>query len=136
MAKDYAAAENIKSLQDKGMSERDAILVSMKRTKAEKKGKSGASISSTEREDYPYGLSISLDAETIKKLGLSEDLQVGDVVELRAKAKVRSMSQSSSEEGGENRDLSLQITDLCVEDEGEEAAESDDDEAEEDAEKD
>ncbi len=114
MAKDYTTSDNVKALQNKGLSERDAILVSMKKSKAEKKA-STPMVEQSSGEDYPYGLSISLDADTIKKLGLGDSLKVGDVVELRAKAKVRSMSQSSSE-GRESRDLSLQITDLCVED--------------------
>lgn len=125
--KDYTGPERVKALQNQGMSERDAILVSMKKSKAEKKKDMGGATMQSGGEDYPYGLSISLDADTIEKLGLGNDLKVGDIVELRAKAKVQRMSQSSSE-GYESRDLSLQITDLCVEDADDQHDEDDEDE--------
>jgi hypothetical protein len=68
----------------------------------------------TDGPRYPYGLAISLDTETLEKLDVGR-LTAGDTVLLVGKATVRSVSTSESEDGGKRRDVSLQITDLCLE---------------------
>lgn len=95
---------------------RNAALRSMKLTKAEAKKRYSPLPSSRPKGDqYPWGLSISLDAEAMKKLGLKSAPKVGTVMKLTAKVKVQSRGEHESEEGGESRDCSLQITDLAVE---------------------
>lgn len=131
--KDYTQGDRVKALQNQGMSERDAILVSMKKTKAEKKKSSAMVLPSDGGDPYPYGLTLSLEDDSLTKLGLDKLPGVGDEFMLHGKAKVESVSQNESN-GSKSRSVRLQITDLCVEDESaetpdEEAAEDEDEEA-------
>ncbi len=103
-------AETNKSYQS------DVTLTSMKR--AVKKAKSGgvSSPSYDSQDKYPYGLSVSLDDESLKKLNIDlSDFSVGDEVEIHACAKVKSLRQSESEGSGKDSSMELQITDMCVE---------------------
>lgn len=59
--------------------------------------------------DYPWGLGLSLDKDTMAKLGMAIMPQIGDVVQIQAIAKVNSLSQNSSESGEESRSVGLQI---------------------------
>lgn len=66
---------------------------------------------------YPYGLSISFDDETLKKLGLSGDLpQIGESVHFAAIAKVTSASLNEREKADGSKEqccrIELQITDM------------------------
>jgi hypothetical protein len=64
-----------------------------------------------QRDDYPWGLLISLNDEAIKRLALSMP-KVGDELMLTAKVKV--MSTSTHESGDEtHNDVSMQITDMA-----------------------
>ncbi|ENC2022865.1 hypothetical protein ABKE32_000491 [Escherichia albertii] len=64
------------------------------------------------RDDYPWGLSISLDNETLNKLGA--DLPaVGQVVTISAKAIVKSTSVRQDNEEAYRR-AELQITDMAI----------------------
>lgn len=72
---------------------------------------------SESKVQYPYGLSITLDDESLKKLGMLDALPaVGSEIQLTAKATVTSVSQNARAEPGDVADkeqrLSLQITDL------------------------
>lgn len=105
--------ENVRELRGNGLSERDAILVSLKRSKKEKKREAKAMTSPSMGEDYPYGTRLELDDDTLEKLGCDELPEVGDEFELHCVAKVRSVSDNSSDYGdGESRhrSMSLQIT--------------------------
>lgn len=132
--KDYMAAEKVKNLQAQGYSERDAILVSMKNTKKEQKKSSGAMVSSDSNGDpHPYGLTLSLEDDSLTKLGIDTLPKVGATVEVRGRAKVESVSQNESGTSGVSRSVRLQITDMCLEDANEdsEGDDEDDDEDEE-----
>lgn len=61
---------------------------------------------------YPYGLQLSLDEESLQKLGLEGLLQVGSVVTIVAKAKVVGASEHETQEETE-RSVSIQITDMA-----------------------
>ncbi|MFQ6256117.1 capsid staple protein [Yersinia enterocolitica] len=62
------------------------------------------------RVDYPWGLRITLNNETLKKLGIALP-KVGDVLELVGKVKV--LSTSTREDGEETTsNAELQITDI------------------------
>lgn len=68
---------------------------------------------------YPYGLCISLDEETLEKLGMDGELPaVGEVMQFTAMAKVTSASQSEHERSGGSKEqccrIELQITDMGV----------------------
>ena len=63
-------------------------------------------------EEYPWGLRINLDDESMEKLGI--DLKdVGDVCVFSATAVVTNVSQSAGD-NGEHKDMSLQITDMEI----------------------
>ena len=112
--------EDVRKLRNKGYSERDAILKSIKRSKKDKKKmdkmmKASPSMS----EDYSYGTRIELDEETLKKLGIKDLPDAGETLMLSAEAKVISASEHTSSYSGEkkktHRSVSLQITKMCVE---------------------
>lgn len=102
-------AENIREMKQSGMSERQAVLASMKRTKTEAKNQVLSSPSGPS-EDYPYGLCLSLEDETLEKLGMDELPKVGKPVKIVAEGKVESVSQNSSERGQNHRSARVQIT--------------------------
>ena len=64
------------------------------------------------RDDYPWGLCIELNNETLKKLNATPQA-VGSEVLITAKATIRSVSSRESEEGV-NHNASLQITDMAI----------------------
>ena len=61
--------------------------------------------------EYPYGLRINLDDDSLKKLGITELPEVGTTMTLQAQVEVVSVSQHESD-NGKHRDMSLQITDM------------------------
>jgi len=64
------------------------------------------------RDDYPWGLCINLDNDTLKKLGATPQ-PVGTDVMITAKATIKSMSTREDGEGVRH-DASLQITDMAI----------------------
>lgn len=76
--------------------------------------------------DYPWGLRIVFEDRELDKLGLDADCEVGDEVEIRAVARVTSVSRN--EVGGEEkRRVELQITDIAVEGDDDDDDDDDDD---------
>jgi hypothetical protein len=71
--------------------------------------------------DYPYGLCVSLNTQTLENLEVDHDdmPEVGDMIHLMAMAKVTSVRMTDSEHGPE-RCIELQITHLALEDEDDE----------------
>lgn len=66
-----------------------------------------------DKPEYPYGLSINLDNESLKKLGMEELPQVGDTMMVMAKVEVRSVSSYDTTEG-DDKNVSLQITEMVA----------------------
>lgn len=66
--------------------------------------------------DYPYGLRISLDHATLKKLGLNADCDIGDMIDIRCFAEVVGISLNDSR-GGPSECVELQITRMQLENE-------------------
>lgn len=64
------------------------------------------------RDDYPWGLCIELNNETLKKLNATPQA-VGSQIMITAMATIRSVSSRESEEGV-NHNASLQITDMAI----------------------
>ncbi|AYC20066.1 hypothetical protein DZA65_03191 [Dickeya dianthicola] len=64
------------------------------------------------RDDYPWGLCINLDNDTLKKLGATPQ-PVGSEVMITARAIIKSTSSRESEDGTRH-DASLQITDMAI----------------------
>ncbi|EGP43115.1 capsid staple protein [Achromobacter insuavis] len=63
---------------------------------------------------YPWGLTISLDDDTLSKLGMTALPQVGQQMRLAAVVEVCSTSQHANQEGTE-KCISLQITQMGLE---------------------
>lgn len=86
-------------------------LVSMKKTAEEKKaeGKEDSVLGSS--DDYPWGLRLNLDKESLDKLDV--DLKVGQEVYVSGLAKVVRVSESA-DENVERHSVELQITDIGI----------------------
>lgn len=63
---------------------------------------------------YPWGLSVSLDDETLEKLGITSLPTVGQKMRLMAIVEVCSTSQHANQEGTD-KCVSLQITQMALE---------------------
>lgn len=82
---------------------------SMKMTKKEAKDRQTLVAESPE---FPYGLQIHLENESIEKLDMKDLPKVGDEMVILGKVKVTSVSAHDSQDGGEQRSVGLQITDM------------------------
>lgn len=100
-----------------------AKLVSMARTPQEAKEEvakyDAPATASSSVPTYPYGLCISLEDESLEKLGLGGELPaVGEVLQFCAIAKVTSASMHEREKPDGTKDqccrIELQITDMGV----------------------
>lgn len=87
-------------------------LVSVARTQSEKQEAAGRYDDASTMEDYPYGLSVYLDNDTIEKLKIG-DIDAEDGVMLHCKGMVREDSVTIIN-GKKRRSLSIQITAMCV----------------------
>ena len=61
---------------------------------------------------YPYGLCLSLHADELEKLGITALPTVGSEMMLTAKVFVKSASSYQTQEGTDDKSISLQITDM------------------------
>lgn len=87
-------------------------MVGMKLQKISKKEQGeDSSMPGMSKDEYPYGLKISLNEEQLKKMEHVANLSVGDEVDLEAKGKITSMS-SDERSDGKNRSVTIQITSL------------------------
>jgi hypothetical protein len=86
-------------------------MISMKLTPAEAKEEAG--YAEPKAPEYPWGLSISLDSDTLAKLGITSLPEVGGVMYLQARCEVCSTSQYSNQDG-KDQCMSLQITDMTL----------------------
>lgn len=68
---------------------------------------------------YPYGLRITLEDAVLKKLGLSKLPEVGQTMGLHAMVKVVSVSDDNGPAGSSELSVSLQITDMALEEKSE-----------------
>jgi hypothetical protein len=88
-------------------------MINMKMSKAEAKEESGMCSPSGDSDlpAYPYGLSIYLCDETMKKLGISEPPDVGQRFLLTAVVEVTSSGVRKTQDGVDSN-ADLQITDM------------------------
>jgi hypothetical protein len=97
-------------------------LVNMKMPKVELEKRAERSTIATEGPRYPWGLSVNLESCCLKALGLeASDFTIGESKTLIARVEVTSISSNESQNSEPNQSVSLQITDLCIED-GDEAS--------------
>lgn len=61
---------------------------------------------------YPWGLEISLNDGSLKKLDMKKMPEIGSKVVIQAVATVTSLSQRQERDGDSNSSVSLQITDM------------------------
>ena len=88
----------------------------MKRTKMEKKGYDSevAAPSSVDEDDYPYGLSFSLEKESLDKLGLDiDDFNVGGKAEVICEVDITSLHENANRHNSSSS-VTLQITDMAM----------------------
>jgi hypothetical protein len=90
-------------------------LVSMKMSK--KEAKAEVECSPDDLPAYPWGLSIHLGDDEIKKLG-AEGLKAGDEVTVTCKVTVTGCSSNQSLLGESHNSIDLQITDMEIDGEG------------------
>lgn len=88
-------------------------LVDMARTKADLKEEKREMRASCEPSKYPWGLSLSLDTDELKKLGITDLPPVGTEMHLVAIARVTSVS-SNANENQESNCVSLQLVKMVL----------------------
>lgn len=66
------------------------------------------------REEYPWGLRLHLQNESLDALGITEMPETDVVVTITAKAKVVGVSSSASSNSKKYRSVDLQITDMAL----------------------
>lgn len=101
-------------------------LIDMKRTVESEKS---TMLAQETRDEYPWGLRISLDGETMAKLGMTELPKIDAEFKLVALVCAVSVSQSERVDGEPHRSVELQIEQMMLmpakeEDEGEGTAKS------------
>jgi hypothetical protein len=87
-------------------------MIDLALTKKEKTERMSPKAFGMQGPDYPYGLTLRLDKEQIKKLGLSYD--VGDECQIVAIAKVTSKSKHEHKDGDGSESIELQLTKMGV----------------------
>jgi hypothetical protein len=91
-------------------------MADMKRSKADKKADSVVSAVPTgeyEGPDYPYGLCINLEKDSLEKLGLSKLPEVGEEMIIQAQVKVTRVS-ASADQKNEHKGVELQIVKMGI----------------------
>lgn len=91
-------------------------LIDVKRTKADKKAESdrwkGDAVE--EMDDYPYGLTVNLDDDTMSKLGLTDkDFDTGEPVMLMAEA-VITEDRINTINGKTRRSMAIQLRKIAI----------------------
>lgn len=72
--------------------------------------------------DYPYGVKLQFDEWLLDRLGLSQDVDVGDVLDMRAFAVVTSVRKEQTD-GKSTCCVCLTLEKIAVEDEADESTE-------------
>ena len=86
----------------------------MKRTKTEIKERESDAPTSIGKNEYPYGLSINLEKESLDKLGLDiDDFNLDAKVDIVCQAEVSSTHESSNKHDT-SASVSLQITGMAM----------------------
>lgn len=90
-------------------------MMDMKISKEQAKKMSSPAVVSGKTDEFPYGLRISLDNETLKKLEHIASLNIGDEVQIMAVGCVVSKDSRETQDGKEDRSMSIQIKKLGCE---------------------
>jgi len=93
-------------------------LIDVAYTAKERKEEKAEMNVSSKAPEYPWGLSLTLNEETLAKLGMEKLPRVGEELYVWAVAKVTSVAMRSDQHDDEDRSVSLQITHMqCSEEE-------------------
>lgn len=84
----------------------------MKLTKKDKSDLKESAVLS-EAPEFPWGLSVNLDEDSLEKLKVEKLPEVGDEFEMIATVKATAVSENEDEDGT-RRSVSLQITDMAL----------------------
>lgn len=85
-------------------------LIDLKRTPKEKKEDAQEAVPSPDNQpDYSYGLCLHLEDDELQKLNITQLPRVGDEYEIKAVARVKSVS-ARDDDGGSESCMDLQIT--------------------------
>jgi hypothetical protein len=88
-------------------------MISLKSAPKPKPGKEAAHmLMDYDPPAYPYGLCLSLNSETLTKLGIKDLPKVGTKVRITAVGEVISVSQRQELDGDQARSVDVQITDM------------------------
>jgi hypothetical protein len=91
----------------------DTLLTNMKMSKEEAKEQTEPTAS--DAPEYPWGLSINLNDDSLEKLGLLKNLPaIGSKILITALADVSTVSSYKTQAGEDESSVSLQITDMQV----------------------
>lgn len=94
-------------------------LVNLKISNGDRDAKNSEASLATEAPAYPWGLSINLDSDTLEKLECDvSEFKVGSKMRIMAAVEVTSVSSNETRGAGESSSVSLQITDMALDDEG------------------
>ena len=88
----------------------------MRRSKEEmkKEGKE-VTVGSSDADLYPWGLSITLEDESLNKLKLNpRDCKVGDTITIQCIAEISNLSESANARGKDRKTIGLQITQMGI----------------------
>jgi hypothetical protein len=81
-----------------------------------KKRSEGLEESAIPKEDYPYGLQLDLNDDSLSKLKLDpQKVKVGQKMRIVADVEVTRVSMSESTKGDTDKSITLQITDVGIE---------------------
>ncbi len=108
------ALKNVRKSDDETPAEESSELVSLKKSKAEKKSSGPTALANSPQEDYSYGTRLSLGKDELEKLGIKDMPKVGTKFKLEAEVEVVSVSANAGKDH-DSRDLGLQITAMCLE---------------------
>jgi len=86
-------------------------LVNMKISKEDREKERTPEMSEADGPEYPFGLRLHLDSNSLKKLGIENLPETGKEFGIEAKAKVVEVSQRADEEYTDKR-MELQVTDM------------------------
>ena len=81
--------------------------IDLKRTDSDKTDEA-LLVRESDDQDYPWGLSISLEKEELEKLGITE-MNVGDEFEMNTLVRVKGFSEDASDDGDVRRSARLLI---------------------------
>lgn len=87
-------------------------MANMMLTAEEAKEYNGTCAPSEDAPKYPYGLALSLNDGSMKKLGITSLPAVGSTVRITAAATVTGVGMSQQQDGDAEQRVELQITDM------------------------